>query len=129
LVYRVLADGVVVAHLMFVAFLTVGSLLAWRWRRLLVLHAAAVAWAAAIVIVGFRCPLTTLEQGLRKRAGTSSYAGGFVDHYLAGVVYPGRFTVVARLAVAALIAVGYAGLLARQRRVAAGAVVTRAKRG
>jgi hypothetical protein len=63
--YRILADLVVVAHLSFIAFVAVGSLLVWKWPRLLWPHVAVVAWAAAIVNVGFTCPLTPLEQLLR----------------------------------------------------------------
>jgi Protein of Unknown function (DUF2784) len=114
--YRILADLVVVAHLSFIAFVAVGSLLVWKRPHLLWPHVAVVAWAAAIVTVGFTCPLTPLEQLLRERAGQSSYDGGFVDHYLDGVVYPGRFTALARLLVGVLIVIGYARLLARNRR-------------
>lgn len=71
---------------------------------------------AGDMTVGFTCPLTPLEQLLRECAGQSSYDGGFVDHYLDGVVYPGRFTAPARLLVGVLIVVGYARLLARTRR-------------
>lgn len=114
--YRLLADLVVVAHLMFIAFVTFGSLLAWRWPRLVLLHVPVVVWAAAIVTIEFTCPLTPLEKDLRERAGTASYRGGFVDHYLDGVVYPGRFTALARLLVGLLIVVGYMGLFVRRRR-------------
>jgi hypothetical protein len=47
--YRILADLVVVAHLSFIAFVAVGSLLVWKWPRLVWPHVAVVAWAAAIV--------------------------------------------------------------------------------
>lgn len=115
MLYRLLADLVVVAHLSFIVFVAAGSLLAWKWPRLLWLHIPVVVWAAAIVTVGFTCPLTPLEKHLRERAGQSSYGDGFVDHYLDGVVYPGRFTALARLLVGLLIVVGYAQLLARRR--------------
>jgi Protein of Unknown function (DUF2784) len=114
--YRLLADLVVVIHLLFIAFVAVGGLLIWRWRPLLWLHVPVVVWSAAIVTVGFTCPLTPLEKHLRARAGASAYEGGFVDHYLEGAVYPGRFTTLARLFVAALIVVGYTPMLARRRR-------------
>jgi hypothetical protein len=113
--YRLLADVVVVTHLSFIAFVAAGGLLAWKWPGLLWVHIPVVVWAVAIVTVGFTCPLTPLEKYLRDRAGESSYDGGFVDHYLDGVVYPGRFTAVARMLVALLIAVGYGRLLARRR--------------
>jgi Protein of Unknown function (DUF2784) len=115
-IYRLLADGVVVAHLLFIVFVALGSLLVWRWRPLLWFHVPVVAWSAAIVMIGFTCPLTPLEKHLRARAGAGAYDGGFIDHYLDGVVYPGRFTALARLLVAALIVVGYVGMLARRRR-------------
>jgi hypothetical protein len=114
--YRIVADMVVVVHLTFIAFVAGGSLLVWQWPRLLWPHVAVVAWAAAIVTVGFTCPLTPLEKHLRERAVHSSYDGGFIDHYLSGVVYPGRFTVLARLLVGGLIVAGYVALLARNRR-------------
>jgi Protein of Unknown function (DUF2784) len=116
LLYRLLADMVVVVHLTFIAFVAVGSLMVWKWPRLLWPHAAVVAWAAAIVTVGFTCPLTPLEKHLRERANSSSFDGGFVDHYISGVIYPGRFTALARLFVAALIVAGYAAFLVRNRR-------------
>ena len=118
MLYRILADLVLVAHLGFIAFVAVGSLLVPKWPRLLWPHVAVVAWAAAIVTVGFSCPLTPLEKHLRERAGHSSYDGGFVDHYIDGVVYPGRFTALARLLVGVLIVAGYALLLARSRLLA-----------
>ena len=116
MLYRILADLVVVAHFSFVAFVAVGSLLVPKWPRLLWPHLAVVAWAAVVVTVGLACPLTPLEKHLRERAGDSSYDGGFVDHYLDGVVYPGRFTALARLLVGVPIVVGYALLLVRSRR-------------
>jgi hypothetical protein len=114
-VYRLMADLVVLLHLLFIAFVAVGSLLTVRWPRLVVLHVPVVIWAAAIVTIGFTCPLTPLEKALRRRAGASLYDGGFVDHYLDGVVYPGRYTTLARMLVAALIVAGYIVLLARRR--------------
>ena len=74
-----------VLHFAFVVFVAVGSLLVLRWRRLLWPHLAVIAWAAAIVAIGFTCPLTPLEQHLRARSGGAAYEGGFIDHYIKGV--------------------------------------------
>lgn len=115
-IYRLLADLVVVVHLAFIMFVAVGGLLAWRWPRVSWVHVPVVAWGAAIVAVGFTCPLTPLEKYLRRRAGGQTYDGGFIDHYLTGVIYPGDQIVLARAGVAALIVIGYAGVLARHRR-------------
>ena len=81
----------------------------------MLLHVPVVLWAALIVTTGFECPLTPLERALRVRGGVSSYDGGFVDHYLDGVVYPGRYTTLARLLVAALVVAGYVVAPAHRR--------------
>jgi hypothetical protein len=114
--YRLGADVVMFVHFAFIVFVAVGAVLAWRWPRLVLLHMPVVLWSAAIVTVGFTCPLTPLEQYLRRRAGESAYDGGFIDHYLEGVIYPGRFTALAQLLVAVAIVLGYAGLVVRHRR-------------
>ena len=72
MLYRMQADLVVVSHVVFIAFVAAGSLLVWRWPRLLWPHLAVVAWAAAIVTVGFTCPLTPLEKHFREQAGHSA---------------------------------------------------------
>jgi hypothetical protein len=111
MLYGPLADLVVIVHLGFIMFVAVGGLLAWRWPPLFGVHLPAVVYAAAIVTVGFDCPLTPLEQHFRRLAGQQAYAGGFVNHYLANVVYPGLLRAVA----AAGIVIGYTGLFLRWR--------------
>jgi len=108
MVYRVLADAVVVVHFAFLAFVVTGPLLARRWHAVVWLHLPALAWAVGIVAVGYECPLTALENRLRHLGGELAYPGGFVDHYIENVLYPERYTPLL-LAVAALtVAVGYA---------------------
>jgi hypothetical protein len=34
------------------------------------------------------CPLTPLEQSLRRAAGEAGYSGSFIEHYLLPVIYP-----------------------------------------
>ena len=112
--FDVLADVVVVVHLGFILFVAVGALLAWRWPWLVWLHVPAVAWGVGIIAIGWDCPLTPLEQWLRRQAG-ETYDGGFVDRYLEGVVYPESLTPLLRAVAAALVVAGYAGLLHRRR--------------
>jgi Protein of Unknown function (DUF2784) len=114
--YRLLADAVVLAHLGFIAFVAIGGVLAWRWPWLVWLHLPAAGYAFAIVTVGFSCPLTPLEKHLRHLAGQAGYPGGFVAHYLSGIVYPGRLIGLARAVVVALVLAGYLGLAVRHRR-------------
>jgi hypothetical protein len=88
MVYRALADLVVVLHLGFVLFVVLGGLLALRWPRAAWLHLPAALWGAGIEFVQGVCPLTPLENHLRRLGGEAGYAGGFVEHYLLPVLYP-----------------------------------------
>jgi hypothetical protein len=90
--WRIAADSVMVVHLGFVVFVVAGGLLAWRRPWVAVLHGAAALYGAVILLVGFTCPLTPLEKALRSRAGQAGYDGGFVEHYVVGVLYPGELT-------------------------------------
>jgi hypothetical protein len=42
--------------------------------------------------VGWVCPLTPIEQELRRLAGEGGYAGGFIEHYLVPIIYPAGYT-------------------------------------
>jgi len=92
MVYQLLAAMVLLLHLGFMLFVVAGAVLVARRRRLLPLHLAAVAWGIAIEATGAACPLTGLENHLRMLAGAGGYAGGFVDHYLVGLIYPSGLT-------------------------------------
>jgi len=89
---RIAADGVLVLHLAFIAFVLLGGLLVLRWRHLVFLHVPAVVWAVFIELSGSSCPLTFVENRLRSAAGMSGYAGGFIEHYLMRVIYPSGLT-------------------------------------
>jgi hypothetical protein len=91
-VVRTLADLVVLVHLTFIVFVTLGGLLALRWRWLPWLHLPAVAWGALLEFLGLTCPLTPLENWLRRLGGGQGYSGGFVDRYFLPVVYPAALT-------------------------------------
>lgn len=119
--YQVLADAVVLLHLGFILFVAAGALLAWRWPVLVWAHLPAVVWAAGTVAIGLPCPLTALEKGLLRLAGGGGYEGGFVDHYVEGVVYPEEYTVLLRSLAAVAIVAGYLGL---RRRTGTGATAT-----
>jgi hypothetical protein len=90
--YRLLADAVMVLHLAFVAFAILGGLLALRWRWMPWLHAPAVVWGVAVELAGWRCPLTPLENSLRRAAGAAAYSGGFIEHYVHPLLYPATLT-------------------------------------
>lgn len=90
--WRVLADAVLVLHFTFIAFALLGGLLVSRWPRLAWLHLPAAAWAAGIAFFGGICPLTPLENRLRAAGGEAGYAGGFIEHWVEALIYPGWLT-------------------------------------
>jgi len=92
MLYRLLADAVLLAHLAFILFVVFGALLVLRRRRLMPLHLLAVAWGIGIEVLGAACPLTYAENRLRLLAGGAGYSGGFIEHYVVGLIYPGALT-------------------------------------
>jgi len=92
MLYRILADCVVLVHAAFVMFVLLGGFLAWRWRWVAVLHVPAAIWGVLIEYRGWICPLTPLENALRVKAGQAGYSGGFVEHYLLPAMYPSGLT-------------------------------------
>jgi hypothetical protein len=92
LIYRALADLVLVVHLAFVLFVVLGGLLVLRWPRLAWLHVPAAVWGVLIEYTGWICPLTPLENSLRERGGGAGYSGGFIEHYIQPVLYPAGLT-------------------------------------
>lgn len=119
-VWAWLADAVVLLHLAFVAFATLGGFLAWRWRAVLIAHVPALVWAVWIAATGNICPLTPLENRLRILGGDDGYESGFIEHYLLPLLYPVGITRETQgLLGIALIAVNiaaYLGLMYRMRR-------------
>jgi hypothetical protein len=117
--FGLLADITVLLHLGFVLFVVAGGLLVLRWRRLAWVHVPCALWGALIELAGWVCPLTPLELWLRARAGEAGYGGGFVEHYVLPVLYPGALTrnlqVALGIAVLAVNAVVYTWLWHRRR--------------
>ncbi len=89
---RLAADAVLLAHLGFILFVTVGGLLAFYRRWLILLHLPAAAWGVYIEISGGICPLTFVEKQLRLAAGQAGYEGGFIEHWLLAIIYPTGLT-------------------------------------
>ncbi len=88
----VLADLVILVHILFILFVLFGGLLAFRWRWAPLLHLPAVVWGAAVELFGWVCPLTPLENLLRRAAGGTGYSVSFVEQYLVPLVYPAELT-------------------------------------
>ncbi len=92
MLYRLLADLVVVVHFAFILFVVLGGLLAFRWRRCVWFHLPAVLWAMLIEFAGWVCPLTPLENWLRRRSGATGYGESFIEHYVIPLLYPDMLT-------------------------------------
>jgi hypothetical protein len=83
-----LAELVMLVHFGFVVFVIAGGLLVvWR-ARFAWLHIPCALYGAAIELFGWVCPLTPLEQSLRRAAGRGGYEGGFIEHHVRPILYP-----------------------------------------
>jgi len=92
MIFRLGADLIVLLHLAFIVAVVLGGLLVlWRpW--IAVIHLPVAMWGAWIEFTRGTCPLTTLENALRMRAGQEGYTGGFIEHYLIPIIYPPGLT-------------------------------------
>lgn len=88
-----MADAALAVHALVVVFnvggliaILVGGLRDWGWirhRGFRVTHLGLVAFVTLEALLGFTCPLTTLEDGLRGIETTQS----FVGRWLAALIY------------------------------------------
>ena len=92
MIYLILADLLVIVHLLFIIFVLLGGLLLMLRGFLIFVHLPAVIWAALISFNSWICPLTPLENYLRRAAGTAGYEQGFVEYYLIPIIYPSNLT-------------------------------------
>ena len=88
----VLTALVILTHVAFIVFVLFGGLLAFRWRWVPLVHVPAVVWGAAVEFFGWMCPLTPLENVLRRAGGDAGYSVSFIERYLIPLVYPAELT-------------------------------------
>jgi hypothetical protein len=92
MIYTLLADLMLILHAAFILFVVLGGVLV-LWRKAAAwFHLPCAVWGILIEFKGWICPLTYLENDLRRAANTSGYTGGFIDHYLMPLVYPSGLT-------------------------------------
>jgi hypothetical protein len=107
--YQTVVALVVVLHFGFIGYVVIGGFLALRWRRTIWLHIPAVIWGIAIATNRVDCPLTWLERWARARAGMAALPpGGFIAHYITGVIYPVSWAVGVQLVSFAVVALSWA---------------------
>lgn len=96
-IFLLLADALLVLHVLFVAFVVLGLLaifagaaLNWHWVRnrwFRISHLVAIGIVVVQAWLGVICPLTTWEMALRERAGSATYDGAFIQHWLHAILY------------------------------------------
>ena len=92
-----LADAILVTHVLFIAFvffslilIFVGKFLSWLWVRnpwFRVAHLLGIGVVVLQAWFGVICPLTIWEMELRSKAGETIYEGSFVTHWLNELLY------------------------------------------
>ncbi len=92
----ILADFVVILHLLFIVFALFGALLSLKWKKAAYIHVPAAIWATMVEVANLPCPLTPIEKWLIEREGLSAYRGSFVEHYILSILYPGQLDALMR---------------------------------
>jgi len=120
MLWSLAADALVVFHFAFVVFVIFGGFLSWRWRWAVLAHVPASVWGCWVEVSGAICPLTYLENHLRRLGGEAGYEGGFLAHYLVRILYPPGLTWHIQWLLAGLLIainlVAYGVLIARSAR-------------
>jgi hypothetical protein len=92
MLYQILANLVMLLHLLFIIFVVAGGFLVLRWAWLALLHVPATLWGIFIEFSGTVCPLTPVENQFRRMAGQKGYTSGFIEHNLVPIIYPAGLT-------------------------------------
>lgn len=103
MVFHILANLVLLIHLLFLAFVFLGAFLVRRYHWLAWLHLPAVTWAGVVEFTGWYCPLTPLENWFLQLGGEAGYSGGFVETHLLSVIYPDGLTRSIQIALGCLV--------------------------
>jgi hypothetical protein len=86
--YRVLADIVVVVHLLWILFLVAGVYWGVKRRLVMMIHGSGLVFAMVSTVFGWYCPLTHLEFWLMEKAQPSPAShGSFIAHYAKKLIY------------------------------------------
>ena len=86
------ADLIVLIHFGFILFVIFGGFLVLKWKKFIWLHVPAAVWGTLIEFFGWLCPLTTLENELRRNKDGGAFSTGFIEHYIIPLIYPEGLT-------------------------------------
>ena len=88
MIYKILADSVVLIHFLWIIFLFFGVFWGIKNKAVKIFHLSGLAFAFIIQIFGWYCPFTYLEVWLRSRHDSAlTYRGSFIIHYVEEIVY------------------------------------------
>ena len=109
MLYKILADLVVLIHFAWILFMLWGFFLTIcgsisvyvlrrendRWRLFFdrwifrTIHMGGILYVTIMTVLGKHCPLTIMENGLREQYNPElTYHGSFVVHYIEKIIYP-----------------------------------------
>ena len=101
MVYKILADIIVILHFLWIIFMLVGFVFTLcnifftkgkqfvDWWLFRIIHLCGIVYVGFLAILGKYCPLTILENILRARYNPElKYPGSFIVHYIEELVYP-----------------------------------------
>lgn len=98
MLYKVLADIIVIVHFGWILFMLIGFILTlcgFFWRRFFdkwlfrTLHVFGIGYVSLLAIMGKYCPLTLWESTLRAKYDPGlTYPGSFMIYYVERLVYP-----------------------------------------
>lgn len=86
--YKILADAVVLVHLLWIVFLFIGAVWGRKYLTVKIVHLSALAFAFILELFDWLCPLTHLEVWLRAKHNPAlTYTGSFIIHYIEQIIY------------------------------------------
>ena len=98
MIYKILADTIVVIHFAWILFMLAGfvlTLCGFFWKRFFdkwlfrIIHLCGIIYVALLAALRQYCPLTILENSLRLKYNTGvKYPGSFIVYYIEKLVYP-----------------------------------------
>ena len=98
MIYKILADAIVVIHFCWILFMLLGFILTlggFFWKRFFdkwlfrIIHLCGIIYVTLLAVLRQYCPLTILENSLRPKCNTGvKYPGSFIVYYIEKLVYP-----------------------------------------
>lgn len=86
--YIILADALLILHLLYIAWVIFGAYFSCGRPWLGSIHIATILWGIVAETTSAACPLTLAENWCEVHGGITPYHGPFLLHYLDATVYP-----------------------------------------